>query len=66
MGDHGGLGDQLAQQLEPLGDQLDVEVAEAGQVGARPGEIADEADRVGDVVKTIGIVEVAFLAPRAP
>jgi hypothetical protein len=51
LGDHGGLGDQFAQQVEPLGDQLDVEVAEAGEVAARPGETGDEAepDRVGDV-----------------
>jgi len=44
LGDHGGLGDQLAKQLESLRDQLDVEVAEAGQVAARPGETGDEAE----------------------
>jgi hypothetical protein len=41
MGDHGGLGDQLAKEFEPLGSQLAGEGAEAGEVAARPGETGD-------------------------
>src|SRR5229473_913519 len=50
QGDHRGLGYQLAQQLEALGDQLEEDVAEARKVAARPGETGDQAgaDRVAD------------------
>jgi len=42
------LGNQLRKQIEPLGHQLDGEVAEAREVAARPGETGDETrlDRV--------------------
>ncbi len=48
QGDHLGLGNQLGQQFEPLRHQLDEEVAEAGEVAARPGETGDQPvlDRV--------------------
>ena len=48
QGDHPGLGNQLGQQLKPLGRQLAGEIAEAGEVAARPGETGDQAglDRV--------------------
>ena len=53
QGDHRGLGNQLAKQLEPLGKQLEREFAEPGNVAARPGETGDEArfDRVADAGK---------------
>ena len=43
QGDHPGLGNQLGQQLEPLGHQLDGDDAEAREVAARPGETGDQA-----------------------
>ncbi len=43
QGDHPGLGNQLGQQLEPLGHQLDGEDADAREVAARPGETGDQA-----------------------
>ena len=45
QGDHPGLGNQLGQQLEPLGHQLGGEDADAREVAARPGETGDQADR---------------------
>ena len=41
--DHPGLGNQLGQQLEPLGRQLGRYDADAGEVAARPGEAGDQA-----------------------
>jgi len=45
---HPGLGNQLGQQLQPLGHQLDEEESEAREVATRPGETGDQAllDRV--------------------
>jgi YD repeat-containing protein len=43
QGDYRGPANQLAKQLEPLGRQLDGEVAEAGEVAPRPGETGDQA-----------------------
>jgi len=53
QGDHLGLGNQLGQQLEPLGHQLDVHGTEAREVASRPGETGDQPgpDRVGDAVE---------------
>ena len=45
QGDHPGLGDQLGQQLKPLGRQLGGDDAEAREVAARPGQAGDEARR---------------------
>ena len=47
--DHLGLGDQLGQQLEPLGHQLRGQNADAREVAARPGKAGDQtlSDRVG-------------------
>ena len=38
-------GDQLAQQLQPLRPQLGVQVADAGEVAARPGQAGDKSRR---------------------
>ena len=43
QGDHPGLGNQLGQQLEPLGHQLGGQDADAREVAARPGETGDQA-----------------------
>jgi hypothetical protein len=43
QGDHPGLGNQLGQQLEPLGGQLNAEQAKARDAAARPRETGDEA-----------------------
>jgi hypothetical protein len=43
--DHPGLGNQLPQQLEPLGIELNDEGADAREVGARPGQAGDQAVR---------------------
>ena len=43
QGNHLGLGNQLGQQLEPLGRQLDDDVGEAREVAAGPGETGDQA-----------------------
>jgi hypothetical protein len=43
QGDHPGLGNQVAKQLEPLGGQINAELAKARDVAARPRETGDEA-----------------------
>ncbi len=63
-GDHLGLGNQLGQQIEPLGHQLDGEDAKSRQV-ASPGrdKLATKPRSNGSPLeKTIGIVEVALFA----
>ena len=45
QGDHLDVGNQLGQQLEPLGVKLAAENADARQVAARTGETGDEAGR---------------------
>ena len=42
QGDDSGLGNDFAQQFKPLGSQLGVENAKAGQIAARPRETADQ------------------------
>ena len=66
-GDRRRLRHQLVQQLQPLRLQLEAKQADARDVAARPVEAGDKAiaDRVGAVVKTIGIVVVAALAASA-
>ena len=65
--DHGGRGDKLAQQLQPLCGQARPRKLTPGDVAARPIEAGDKAVLTGSppVVKTIGIVEVAALAASA-
>src|SRR5437867_1761402 len=50
QGDLTGLGNQLRQQLEALGRQLDGDDADAREVALRPGEACDETgpDRIAD------------------
>src|SRR6516225_4296814 len=45
QGNNFGLGNQLRQQLEPLGVQLGSAVAEPGEVATGPGETGDQAGR---------------------
>jgi hypothetical protein len=40
-----GLGSQLGQQFEPLGQQLDIHVAHTSKVAARPRETGDQSGR---------------------
>ena len=50
QGDYLGLGNQIGQQIEPLGHQLGSHDADARQVAARLCQVGDEAgrDRVAD------------------
>jgi hypothetical protein len=59
-----GLGHQLMQETQPLGDQLVDEKIDAGRVAARPREAGDKTklDRSSPTPNTIGIVAVAALA----
>jgi hypothetical protein len=43
QGDHPGLGNKLGQQLKPLGHQLGIHGADAGEVAAWPRQTGDEA-----------------------
>jgi hypothetical protein len=45
QGDHPRLGNQLGQQFEPLGVQLDEDAAEAREIAARLRETGDQAVR---------------------
>jgi hypothetical protein len=50
-GEHRRLRGDLAQQLEPLGHQLDIQGDDAGGIAARPVHAGDKAQlhrRVGD------------------
>ena len=59
--------DQLVQQLQPLRPQLQVQIAHARDVAARPVQAGDKAelDRIVPLSNTIGIVVVAALAATA-
>src|SRR5262249_45973955 len=61
---HPGSGNQLGEQLKPLGHQLRRDRGDAREVAARQGEACDQAALTGSPprMETIGIVEVAFLA----
>ena len=50
QGDNLRVGDQLGQQFETLGRQLNIDVAEAGEVAIRPRQTGDKAEpnRVAD------------------
>src|SRR5436309_161159 len=63
QGDDAGLGNQLGQELDPLGCQLDAHAADAGEIGARSSKTGDKTafDRIDTVT---GIVEVASFAAK--
>src|SRR6516225_8954725 len=54
-GDYASLGNQLGNQLEPFGHQLDVDKADAGEIAARPARLATRPRSTGSpTLKTIG------------